>query len=146
MGIFSPYSVVILPRFLALFFILPGDVRLTSLLDYESTSEYELQIEATDGVTTSVASVNISVTDVNETPYFDNLPASANNIPENEKTAILVFTTTAMDVDAGDAVTYTIVETHPAFAPFVIDATTGRTGYMPQLIKKYLLKFTCALY
>lgn len=59
----------------------PGAIFLIENLDYESSHEYYLTVEATDGGTPSlsdVATVNVNVTDINDnTPVFSQDPYTA---------------------------------------------------------------------
>ncbi len=92
-----------------------------SNLDYESTQQYILTVEASDGIDTDTADVTIDVTDVVEAASFT-IDAIA-NAPVTENAA---FTSVTPDL-SGDApignVTYTIAGADAAL--FTVDAGTG---------------------
>ena len=79
--------------------------------DYESlpasgdnTYEVELRVTDADGLFTDL-SLSINVTDTNEAPSFTS-PASVSTAENNSS---FVYTATAIDVDAGDSFTYSLV-------------------------------------
>ena len=79
-----------------------GVLTLIRPLDRETQAEYNLEIEASDGVQSSTAHVRITVTDVNDKkPAFDKALYSF-DIPEDARTGTTVGRVSAFDADLGD--------------------------------------------
>ncbi|NJK82442.1 MAG: hypothetical protein HC912_00085 [Saprospiraceae bacterium] len=84
-----------------------GEITLASALDFETLNSYTLTVQVSDGDLTDEATVNISVTDVNEnqTPV---IAAQTFSIIENSANGTNVGTVIASDPDAGQTLTYEI--------------------------------------
>jgi Ca2+-binding RTX toxin-like protein len=103
-----------------------------AVLDYETATSHDLHIEVTDADgLTYTQMVTINVTDVDEfdvtTPTDSD--AAANRVAENAANGTAVgITALAVDADATDSVTYSLVDSggNPVSGgPFAIDAATG---------------------
>ena len=99
------------------------------MLDFETASIQAVTILASDGEMAASIIINITITDVNEPPDFDNLPGTA-SVAESENTTVELFTVSGRDVDADDVLSYAIVNTEPANGPFSIESTTGKMYYI----------------
>ncbi|MRT93835.1 cadherin domain-containing protein [Ancylomarina sp. 16SWW S1-10-2] len=78
-------------------------------LDFETTTTYTLSVTVGDGEnTSSVQTVSVNVTDINEAPT--GIQLSTNTISENSVIGIEVGMLTASDVDANQSFTYTVAE------------------------------------
>ncbi len=83
-----------------------GDtITVADTLNYESTTDYSLEVTASDGNDTDTATVNITVDNVNERPTFDQSPYSF-TVREGE--TLSFGRVSASDPD-GDSVTYEII-------------------------------------
>ncbi|KAM9849725.1 protocadherin gamma-A11-like [Aulostomus maculatus] len=61
-----------------------GEIRLIGVIDYETTTSYEIRIKAKDGLgLSSYSKVMISITDVNDNAPVINLKSVSDPIPEN---------------------------------------------------------------
>ncbi len=104
-----------------------GEIKVSASgpLDFETNPLFTLTIEVEDsGSLTDTAQVTINLEDVNEAPVID--PAGPFNVPENTVTGTAVGTPiTASDVDAGDAITFTITAGNASGA-FAINDSTGQ--------------------
>ena len=88
-------------------------------LDYEKTTEFSLQIRATDKGTPSLytdTGVEIGVINVNEYPPTFTKDQYEESVSEAELVGYLVITVSATDADADSTITYSI----PAGLPFII--------------------------
>jgi hypothetical protein len=93
------------------------------LLDFESRQSITLQIQVTDaGGLTATSSVIISLNDVNETPSLINL--AGGTVQENRGAGTFVGQLSAVDPDAGEVLTWTLVD--DASGTFVVNSSTGR--------------------
>ena len=100
-----------------------GAITVAAGLDFETTPSYELTVEATNGTNAASATVVVSVTDVNESPVFEQ--DSYNFSPAEDASAgAAVGTVTATDSDEGDTVTYSITAGNTG-SVFDIDSETG---------------------
>eukprot|EP00730_Choanoeca_flexa_P002291 TRINITY_DN10993_c0_g1_i1.p1 TRINITY_DN10993_c0_g1~~TRINITY_DN10993_c0_g1_i1.p1 ORF type:complete len:1603 (+),score=563.58 TRINITY_DN10993_c0_g1_i1:679-4809(+) len=98
-----------------------GEVTLAKPLDFETQSEYTMQISATDnGGQWASAYLYVRVENVNEPPTAINL--NSTSFEENNAAAV-VGTLTAEDEDFGDSHTFTI----EGSAPFAIDGDVLKT-------------------
>ncbi|HSG90739.1 MAG TPA: cadherin domain-containing protein [Pseudomonadales bacterium] len=101
-----------------------GAVTLAEPLDFEAQADYRLGVAVTDSAAvplTAVATVSLSVTDVNDAPVLS--PARF-SIASTAPLGSPVGTVTFLDPDRGDVVTLSIVDGNEAGA-FAIDANTG---------------------
>lgn len=108
-----------------------GRLMITGHLDYESTTRYELWVEAVDGDTPSVRSVmavNVTVTDANDNdPIFERAIYNA-TVPEEEHPPVSVITVKATDLDSGKngQLEYRLKKDGNVGGAFAIDSKTGR--------------------
>jgi VCBS repeat-containing protein len=105
-----------------------GEVTVTdgSLLDFEAVTSATLVITATDNGTPALsanATVTVAITDVNELPIIVDQNYT---VAENAADGTVVGTVIAGDVDAGQALTYSISHSAPISGAFAIDAVTGQ--------------------
>ena len=101
-----------------------GDIKVAAALDYETTEEYTLTVEAEDdsGLTDTVT-VTITVTDVAEAPEFDEA-GYAFDVAEDAAVDDVVGTVSATDPDDGDTVSYSITAGNTG-SVFTIEDETG---------------------
>jgi Bacterial Ig-like domain len=79
-----------------------------SLLDFETNTQHQIQVRATDGEGDSyLQNIAIAVLNVNETPT--NISLSSTVIVENSPSNTLVGQITSTDPDVGDSFTYSLV-------------------------------------
>ncbi|NDC58332.1 MAG: cadherin repeat domain-containing protein, partial [Alphaproteobacteria bacterium] len=92
-------------------------------LDFEKGVEHAIVVKATDlGGLTSSATLNVKVLDVNEAPTAPEL-VSGGTVAENSKAGTAVLSVRASDQDAGDAITFSLVNDFGG--RLTIDAATG---------------------
>jgi len=96
-----------------------GDLYAYGYLDYETTSSYSLTVEASDGMSSAYATVNISVNDVAEAPVFSPTTYSF-SVNEDASYGTVVGTLTASDPQA-DPLMYTITDGDPT-GSFYVDS------------------------
>lgn len=104
-----------------------GNIKVNGLIDYETRTQYILTVTVTDTKgNTATATATINITDKNEPPTVtEHLNCS---ITENTKKIIegANCKVVASDVDANDALTYTIVDgSTNAKSTFAVNSTTG---------------------
>lgn len=123
-----------------------GAVFIIENLDYESSHEYYLTIEATDGGTPSlsdVATVNINVTDVNDnTPVFSQDTYTA-VISEDAVLEQSVITVLADDADgpSNSHIHYSIIDGNQG-GPFTIDPGRGEVKVTKLLDRETISGYT----
>ena len=99
-----------------------GAITVAGALDYETTASYTLTVTASHGVSTTTASVAVTVTDVDEPPTFG-AASYAFSVAEDAAVAAAVGTVKA--TGTGDAgVSHSITAGNDAGA-FALDASTG---------------------
>ncbi|MFW2380410.1 MAG: cadherin domain-containing protein, partial [Acidimicrobiales bacterium] len=76
-----------------------GTVTLANALDYESTSQYDLSVEVSDGVLSDTAIVTVDVTNVNEPPDVSGLAVA---VAENAPLGTVLGTVSASDQENDD--------------------------------------------
>ncbi|MCW2309263.1 cadherin domain-containing protein [Rhodobium gokarnense] len=105
-----------------------------SLLDYETRTSLDILVRATDsGGLYQESTETIAINDVNEAP--DSLTVSLSTIDENSAAGTIVGTVSATDPDAGDSLTYSLVD--DAGGAFAIDAATGLITVANALLLDY---------
>ncbi len=113
------------------FSIVGGSLRSNASIDYETTTTYFVRIKSTDagGLSTEAPFV-VSVMNVNEAPFNLNLSGV---LQENTPVNAVAFSVTAVDSDAGDSLTYSLVAGPGADdnSKFVINATGGVSPLQP---------------
>ena len=93
--------------------------------DANSDNVYLVTVKAADGAGSGLLSVEVTVSNVNETPTFPASETGARSVPENTAADENVGApVAATDPDAGDALTYMLGGTDAA--SFAIDETTGQ--------------------
>ncbi|MEM1072432.1 MAG: cadherin domain-containing protein, partial [Planctomycetota bacterium] len=99
-----------------------GEVVTTAELDFESSSSHTLTVRAVDPDGLSIErDLTVTVGDVNESPV--GLGFVGGSVDENAPAGTSVATASATDPDAGDTLTYSLVD--DADGAFAIDASTG---------------------
>uniref|UniRef100_A0A8C9UTT2 FAT atypical cadherin 1 n=1 Tax=Spermophilus dauricus TaxID=99837 RepID=A0A8C9UTT2_SPEDA len=122
-----------------------GAIFIIENLDYESSHEYYLTVEATDGGTPSlsdVATVNINVTDINDnTPVFSQ-DTYTTVISEDAVLEQSVITVMADDADgpSNSHIHYSIIEGNQG-SPFTIDPVKGEVK-VTKLLDRETVKAT----
>ncbi|XP_052781279.1 protocadherin Fat 4-like isoform X2 [Mya arenaria] len=111
-----------------------GEIKLVGALDHDTIPTYQLVVYAIDRATgtkmTGSATVDITVTDVNDiTPYCS--PALQTiEVPENTADSVNIGFVACADTDSAmnNQVSYTIVTVNgiATTTPFILDATTGK--------------------
>ncbi|XP_072920653.1 protocadherin Fat 1a isoform X7 [Hemitrygon akajei] len=123
-----------------------GAIFVLSSLDFETSHEYYLTVEVTDGGTPSlndVATVNINVTDINDnTPKFSHDVYMA-VISEDAPLGQLVVTVIADDSDgpSNSQVRYSIINGNQG-SPFTIDNTKGQIKVAQHLDREKISGYT----
>jgi c-di-GMP-related signal transduction protein len=106
---------------------LTGEVTVANgaLLDFDTKSSHDVTVKATSSGGDSTKTFTITLTDVNEGPgAITDANAAANTVAENAVLgAVVGITAFADDPDAGDDVTYSLVDN--AGGRFAIDSNTG---------------------
>jgi gliding motility-associated-like protein len=93
-----------------------------SKLNYEVTPSFSLTVSVTDSKgLSSIATVTVNLKDVNEAPEAQGATVQLN---ENSPNGTAVHTVVALDIDAGDALSYSIIGGNTGSA-FIINSTTG---------------------
>ncbi|XP_058883158.1 protocadherin Fat 1-like isoform X5 [Acipenser ruthenus] len=123
-----------------------GDIFVIESLDYETSHEYFLTVEATDGGTPSlsdVTTVNINLTDINDnTPKFSrNIYAAV--ISEDAVLGQSVITVIAEDADgpSNNHIHYSIVNGNQG-SPFTIDSVSGEVKVARWLDREKISGYT----
>ncbi|XP_047209283.1 protocadherin gamma-C5-like [Girardinichthys multiradiatus] len=84
---------------------LTGEIRLIGSLDFETNTNYEIDVSATDKGNPRMeghCTVHIEVLDVNDNPPNIFLTSQPNSVPENAPSGTVVALISARDVDSGD--------------------------------------------
>ncbi|XP_072050360.1 cadherin EGF LAG seven-pass G-type receptor 2-like [Amphiura filiformis] len=102
-----------------------GEIKVNSdTIDRELVSEYTLFIEAQDTTTAPVLSdtttVIVTITDINDNSPVFQKPGYDATLPEDAGIGFIVITVIATDDDENPDITYTIIDSNPSGAPFVI--------------------------
>ncbi|XP_041488205.1 protocadherin Fat 1 isoform X1 [Microtus oregoni] len=123
-----------------------GAIFIIENLDYESSHEYYLTVEATDGGTPSlsdVATVNINVTDINDnTPVFSQ-DTYTTVVSEDAALEQSVITIMADDADgpSNSRIDYSIIEGNQG-SPFTIDPVRGEVKVTKPLDRETISGYT----
>ncbi|XP_044311184.1 protocadherin Fat 1 isoform X1 [Varanus komodoensis] len=123
-----------------------GAIFIIGSLDYESSPEYYLTMEATDGGTPSlsdVVTVTINVTDINDnTPVFsqDTYTAVISEDAEVEQSVISVMAADA-DGPLNNHIRYSIIDGNQG-NPFTIDPTLGEVKVAKPLDREMISGYT----
>ncbi|XP_064191064.1 protocadherin Fat 1a isoform X3 [Anguilla rostrata] len=123
-----------------------GDIFVVERLDYETSHEFYLTVEATDGGTPSLsdmATVNINLMDVNDnSPVFSQAVYSA-VVSEDAELGRTVVTVAADDADgpAHNHVRYSITDGNQG-SPFTIDPVKGEVKVARQLDRERISGYT----
>lgn len=94
-------------------------------LDYETATQHQLQVSASDGHSTASALVTVNVTNVNDNGVvLTDTDTADNRVGEGATTGTAVgITALGTDADRGTTVTYSLLDN--AAGRFAIDAATG---------------------
>jgi hypothetical protein len=92
----------------ALLQIVSGSLRVIASPNFEAKSSYQVRIRVSDGTSPFEKQFTIAVTNVNEAPTDIALSGSS-TVPENASPTATVGTLSAVDPDAGDTKTFTLV-------------------------------------
>ncbi|XP_006128510.2 protocadherin Fat 1 isoform X2 [Pelodiscus sinensis] len=126
-----------------------GAIFIIGSLDYESSHEYYLTVEATDGGTPSlsdVVTVNINVTDINDnTPVFSQDTYTA-VISEDAMLEQSVITVIADDADgpSNNHIHYSIIDGNQG-SPFTIDPAKGEVKVTKLLDREEISGYTLTI-
>ncbi len=117
-----------------------GELSITNELDFETTSNYEIEISVTDNKNAvTEAKITVNVLDVNEAPDITDLTV---RIDENASLGTEVITMQATDPE-NDAISFSIISGNTGTA-FAIDENTGTITVAAELdyetIKNYELE------
>ncbi len=91
-------------------------------IDYETTPQFVLTVEATNADGSDTATITIDVINVNDAPEIT--PNQSFNVAENSPSGASVGTVQAADPDPGNTLTYSIIAGNTGNA-FMINASTG---------------------
>jgi hypothetical protein len=92
----------------ASFSIVAGELRAAAAFNFEAKSSYSIRVQTADAGNLTFQNVfTISVTNVNEAPA--NLAISGNTIVENQAVGTAIGDFSAVDPDAGDSLTWSLV-------------------------------------
>ncbi|WP_159435086.1 cadherin domain-containing protein [Rubritalea squalenifaciens] len=97
-----------------------GEITTTTVLDYESTVQYVLTVEVSDGALSDSATITVDVTNVNEAPVASGASVS---ISEDAVIGTAVATVASTDPDSGDTAIYAITVGNDG--GFTINGATG---------------------
>ena len=117
-----------------------GQLQTKAALDYETQTDYEVTVTATDDgvgtlfdtITVTINVTNVSVTNgdtavANSAPAFNDGPSTTREVAENTAADMNIGApVAARDVDRGDTLTYTLGGTDAAMVSFDIDEDTGQ--------------------
>lgn len=98
-------------------------LRYTPKPNFSGTDTITYEARDTQGAVAS-AVITIKVTPANDTPSFESEPATTNASPNRE----YAYNARAVDPDAGDALTYTLVEKPEGMS---VDAASGKIRWTP---------------
>ncbi len=103
-----------------------GQLKTEAALDYEAKPTYTVEVTARDASSLSdTITVTVNVTNVNEDPTFGERAAATRSVSENTATNTNIGDPiTAIDLDAGDTLTYSLGGTDAA--SFAINASSGQ--------------------
>ncbi|KAJ8262336.1 hypothetical protein GJAV_G00165290 [Gymnothorax javanicus] len=126
-----------------------GDVFVLKGLDYESTPEYYLTVEAAQGASpslTDTATVSINVTDVNDNGPVFSQPMFATVVPEDCGLGKTIVTVAAQDADgpSNNRIHFSIIGGNQG-SPFLIDALKGEVKLARQLDREKVSWYTLAV-
>ena len=119
-----------------------GQLQTRAALDYETKTDYEVTVTATDGDLSDTITVTINVTDVtagdtavaNSAPAFNDGPSTTRSVAENTAVkANIGAPVAARDVDRGDTLTYGLRSGGDA-SSFDIDEDTGQLKISETLV------------
>ena len=106
-------------------FLTPPDAE--NPTDADGQNDYVVDIQVSDGQNTSVQTVTVDVSDINEAPEF----TSANNDEAIENSLSTSYIATGMDPDS-DSLSFSLANTGEDDALFSIDPTTGALRFLAE--------------
>ena len=105
-----------------------GDITVAGTIDHETTQNYMLTVQVSDGDLSATATITINVTNVNDNTPMITSPATA-SVDENTTDVLTVMAT---DPDAGTTLTYSITAGADS-AQFNIDPNSGALTFKAAL-------------
>uniref|UniRef100_A0A8B9FT91 Cadherin domain-containing protein n=1 Tax=Amazona collaria TaxID=241587 RepID=A0A8B9FT91_9PSIT len=125
-----------------------GQLSLSQQLDYETTKQFEVEVEASDGGQPSLSAttlVIVHVLDVNDNPPEFNQPYYNVSVLENLQSGNLgVFSATDLDIGVNALISYSLQDDFAG--TFYIDSSTGKLTTTKSLdretVDSYELKIT----
>ena len=141
-GVIEFFEIVDEPKFSVS--LSTGDILLEEQLDRETVSFYQIQVRASDKgdpVMTAIATVNITVIDVNDNPPIIDTTIFSLQIRENTTIGTVVFDVDATDKDEGDnsKLTYSILGGHSG--DFSIDPNSGALSILDTLDAEAIIRY-----
>src|SRR4030095_318690 len=112
-----------------------GALAFLSAPDFESPTDagannvYDVTVQVSDGANTDTQAIAVTVTNLNESPVITSDGAGPTAALSRAENATAVTTVTAIDVDAGSTLTFSIVGGADA-AKFTIDSSTGALAFL----------------
>lgn len=102
-----------------------GIVSLAEMLDFETSTRYEIEIAVTDGSLTTTTTLVVLVVDVNELPPV--ITTTSFSVTEEQANGTIVGTILATDLDAdpSERITFSIINNGRASGLFKIEEETG---------------------
>eukprot|EP00794_Sanderia_malayensis_P006323 gene6323-7047_t len=125
-----------------------GDVKVSSVLDFERTKKYTINVKVSDAgspVLSATSQVVVSIIDVNDnTPVFTGAPYTC-EILENSPSGSAVCYVVATDADAGvnAQLEYMISEGPFNGCPFSVDSSTGQIKTQQYLNREARASYKC---
>ena len=109
-------------------FTIDGDqLKIAESFDYETKDEYSIRVRGTDAGGLSIEKVfTINVSDANDAPI--GITLSEDSVPENQKKGYTVGKLSGIDPDAGDKLTFTLVDDAADNAQFTLSGTSVHTA------------------
>ena len=114
-----------------------GEITLVQMLDYETTTRYVLNIQASDGQQSASATLTVNVLDENEfSPVF--MGPTAFSVEEEVLGGTLVGTVLATDNDRDAVVTYSFLQQDSVTSLFNLDPSSGEIRTRGRLDREQL--------